>query len=75
MQETQGQGGRRPAARTSGHRHALPNLPGVSVVLLAPPQAIPGSERVRGDGGLPVQEGHTLQLDVHVVQALRRGSG
>lgn len=37
---------------------------------LAGQLTIPGSERVRGDRGLPVQEGDTLQLDVHVIETL-----
>lgn len=34
-----------------------------------------GSERVRSDGGLPVQEGDALELDVHIIQALEWGDG
>lgn len=36
---------------------------------------IPGGERVRGNRRFPVQEGHALQLDVHVIQALGRRGG
>lgn len=36
------------------------------------PAHLPGCEGVGCHWGLPVQEGHTLQLDVHVVQSLQQ---
>lgn len=68
----EGAGDHQAPVTTAGHRHPSRLGPTArSEGWWWPPAHLPGREGVGCHRGLPVQEGHALQLDVHVIQPLQ----